>query len=81
MENSLKEDFKPSWGVIVSYCPKFGSFGHCCVDLLDHCQINNKPELAVSTLNQIINVIRNKFNDKNIVILNFQLVWIDEPLK
>lgn len=76
-----KTEFKPCWGVIFSYCPKIGSFGHCCVDLLNHCQIDTKPEIAISTLNQIIDVIHDKFNDKFLVILNFQLVWIDEPLR
>lgn len=81
-ENKMQEKkFEPCWGLIFSYCVRGGVFGHSCVSLNAKKDINNKPEVTTTILNEINDHIYKTFKYEDIVILNFQIIWISEPLK
>ncbi len=73
------KEFKPSWGLILSYCAGI-TFGHTAVALVAS-DINIKPEINISLINEIIDRLCKKYNYKDVVILNIQIVWVNEYLK
>ena len=80
MENSLKEDFKPSWGVLASfYAPNNAIIQKLLV--LTANNFDDKPEITTRLINQMNSVIYKQYKYSSIVFTNLQIVWINEPLK
>ena len=79
MENSLKEDFKPSWGILASFhAPNNAIVQKLLVLTADN--FDDKPEITTRLINQVNTVIFEQYKYSSIVFTNLQIVWINEPL-
>jgi hypothetical protein len=77
-ENKEKE-FEPSWGVLIAYFTN-GGFAQTICSLKQY-DFNIKPEITSLIINQTLDRLKTTFKYNNIIILNIQIIWINEPLK
>lgn len=73
-ELNIKQNFKPSWGVFVTFVTINGENGSFTLQLPEETNVNKKLVLTQSLINHINEKIK-----KNI-ITSLQFVWIDVDL-
>lgn len=79
MENSLKEDFKPSWGVLVYFnCENSPNIlnGHFTLKLDNSNHVPTDHNVMTQSLIYRIQKIGSE-NYTNFIMIGFNFIWID----